>query len=138
MSLKLNFVLKCMEDYLRGYCKDFGWKFRQFSFDGDKWLVTLKLSTLKGKILFGMLNDMLSDFSAKFGMKHEFFLLNASCEGLLVKFLVPYLRKLKQSEVLHILIIVESEYKDYFPLPMVELHFVTSVFTRRMLIIREG
>ena len=106
--------------------QSFGWEFRQFSFDKDKWLVTLKLSTLKGKILFGMLNDMLSDFSAKFGMKHEFFLLNASCEGLLVKFLVPYLRKLKQAEVLHKLIIVESEYKDYFPPPMVEFTLCNS------------
>jgi len=126
VGLKLNFVLKCMEDYLRGYCKDFGWELRQFSFDGDKWLVTLKLSTLKGKILFGMLNDMLGDFSAEFGMKHEFFSLKASCEGLLVKFFVPYLRKLKQAEVLYKLIIVESEYKDYFPPPMVEFTLCNS------------
>jgi len=124
--LKLNSVLKCMEDYLRGYCKNFCWEFGELSFDKDEWLVTLKLPTPEGKILFGMLNDMLSDFSVEFGMKHEFFLLNASREGLLIKFHVPYLRKLKPAEVLYKLIIVESEYKDYFPPPMVEFTLCNS------------
>jgi len=124
--LKLNSVLKCMEDCLRGYCKDFSWEFGEFSFDRDKWLAILKLHVPEGKILFGMLNDMLSNFSVEFGMEHEYFSLNPSREGLLVKFFVPYLRKIKPAEVLYKLIIIESEYKDYFPPPMVEFTLCNS------------
>jgi len=124
--LKLDCVLRNIENMFREYCENSGWGCGRLSFNEENWLVTLTIPLSKEGALLGMLNDMFRGAGEEFGMDNQYFLLNTSCEGLIISFHVPYLRKLKPAEVNHHLIIIESEFRDYFPPPMVEFSLCNS------------